>query len=967
MRRLAAIVFIAFVCLAAALTAQSKRPPGFVDYGQWETLAPAGARGGLSPDGRFLAFAINRSSRNNELRVVELGGKGEPKVVAFGAQPVFSSDSKFVAYAIGQSETEQEKLRSEQKPVQNKAGVMNLATGETSVVDAIESFAFSPDGAYLALRPYPADRAGASPQGAAGGGRGGGRGGEAPADAEERPGSTLIVRHLASGRDATFGNVSQFAWQNAENTHLLAMIISAPGKLGNGIQLLDPATSVLRVLDSSSAAYTGLAWRKDALDLAVMRAKTDDRKEGATYSVLAWTGLGKNERLRSYDPASDASLPAGKRTVAFRNLSWSADGGTIFLGIANWDDKIQPAGRGTKPTTTVSVSDAPEHAGQAGRTGTPPGAADEAASVEVWHYKDIVVMPKQKIDANADRRRSLLAAWHLDRNALVPLQKDLANESVTPIRESRLAYGAEWSKYAMERTIGRPAADLFLEDLATGTRTSVREGIIDRYVQAGPAGKYILFLQDDAFWVIDAATRAVTNITRNVPTSFIDKESDQTIKQKPPFGVAGWTKDDAAVLLYDKFDVWLVPCDGSKAQRLTDGAAEQIRYRLVRLDPDEQAIDTSKPIYASVYGERSKQSGYARIAVPTGPQRLVWLDKNVGALAKAKNADVFTYVAQDYDDSPDMFIAGADLKNARQVTATNAFQADFAWGRSELVEYKTEKGRTLQGALYYPAGYEPGRKYPMVVYVYELLSQNVHRYVAPSDREYYNTSVFTTNGYFVFQPDIVFTPRQPGVSVVQCVTAGVKKVIQMGVADPARIGIVGHSMGGFDAAYVATHSTGVFAAAVAGAPITDLVSYYGDHHWSSGIAETDHIETGQERMEVALYEDFQAYVANSPVFNVHNMTVPLLLEAGDQDGTVAWHQSIELYNIARRARKNVVMLTYMGEDHGLRQKKNQVDYQKRILAWFGHYLKGEPAEPWIAKGQSFLDREAEVKRMGAQK
>jgi len=174
-------------------------------------------------------------------------------------------------------------------------------------------------------------------------------------------------------------------------------------------------------------------------------------------------------------------------------------------------------------------------------------------------------------------------------------------------------------------------------------------------------------------------------------------------------------------------------------------------------------------------------------------------------------------------------------------------------------------------------------------------------------------------------------------------------------------------MGGFDTAFIATNTHGIFAAAVAGAPIIDMVSYYGDHHWSSGIAETDHIETGQERMEVPLYEDLKDYISNSPYFNAHNMTVPLLLEVGDQDGTVAWHQSIELYNVVRRAHKNVVMLAYMGEDHGLRQAKNQTDYQRRILAWFGHYLKGEPAEPWIVNGQSFLDREAEIKRQTAKK
>jgi dipeptidyl aminopeptidase/acylaminoacyl peptidase len=142
----------------------------------------------------------------------------------------------------------------------------------------------------------------------------------------------------------------------------------------------------------------------------------------------------------------------------------------------------------------------------------------------------------------------------------------------------------------------------------------------------------------------------------------------------------------------------------------------------------------------------------------------------------------------------------------------------------------------------------------------------------------------------------------------------------------------------------------VFAAAVAGAAITDLVSNYGNGHWSSGIAETDHIETGQQRMEVPLYEDLQAYIRNSAVFNIQNMTVPLMLEAGDVDGTVFWHQAVEMYNIARRAKKNVVMVVYNGEDHGLRLKKNQVDYQRRILEWFGHYLKGDKAQPWIAEG-----------------
>ncbi len=130
--------------------------------------------------------------------------------------------------------------------------------------------------------------------------------------------------------------------------------------------------------------------------------------------------------------------------------------------------------------------------------------------------------------------------------------------------------------------------------------------------------------------------------------------------------------------------------------------------------------------------------------------------------------------------------------------------------------------------------------------------------------------------------------------MADCVTAAVKKVLEKGEVDEKKIGIVGHSWGGFDTAYLATH-THIFAAGVAGAPITDLVSNYGDHHWSSGIAETDHIETGQQRMGVPLYEDLPAYIRNSAVFAVSTMTTPLMIEVGDADGTVFYHQGVELY------------------------------------------------------------------------
>ncbi len=968
MKRRAIILVVLALSAISILAAQAKKPATFPDFGRWEILA---GRQAFSPDGKWLACSVNRANGQNELRIVRIAG-GEPKVVAFGTQPTFSDDSRWVAYAIGMSESDQEKLRKDKKPVQNKIGLVNLGTGEAVTVDAVESFTFSPDGACLAMRKYAPKPA--EPAGGAGGGDRSGR-----TDEDEAPGTTLIVRQLANGRDTTFGNISESVWEDADGSCLLAMTVSMEGKTGNGVQLFYPRTGVLRTLDSSAATYTGLAWRKDAADLAVLRSKADEKKDGPAQVVLAWRALGsKLEKQSRYDQSADSSFLAGLRVVSYRRPAWASTGDVIFVGLAKWSDKpVKPAadGKSTAKDANPAASEKPGAPAPDAKA-APAAAADEASTVEVWHAKDVFVMPLQKNRASSDRKRNMVAAWRLDTGKLVQVGRDLVNETVVPLRGGRWAWVAEWSKYAFDRTIGRPGADLYLVDLTTGERSKVREKIDDAHVEAGPAGRYVLFLDGDHFWTVDVATKTVRDITGDASPAFIDTESDQTSPAKPPFGVAGWTKDDASVLLYGKYDIWDVASDGSGARRLTDGAAEEVQHRLVRLDSswtdrfrggdflkagEPEAIDLAKPQYLSLHGEWTKKNGFARLASGR-VSRLLWLDRDVRSLTKAKKAEVYGYAVQDFDVPPEVLAGGADLKDAGAVVRANPFQSEFAWGRGELIEYKSDQGRRLQGALYYPAGYEPGRKYPMIVYTYELLSQNVHNYVALSERSYYNTSVFNANGYLVLNPDIVFRPRQPGRSVVECVTAGVRKVIEMGVADPARVGIVGHSMGGFNAAYLATHTDGVFAAAVAGAPITDMVSYYGDHHWGNGIAETDHIETGQERMVVPLYEALQDYMDNSAYFNVNNMTVPLLLEAGDQDGIVAWHQSIGVYNVARRAGKNVVMLAYIGEDHGLRKQPNQKDYQRRILAWFGHYLKGDPAEAWITEGQSYLDREAEIKR-----
>jgi dienelactone hydrolase len=920
---------LSIVALLAAssltITAQQPRPLQPDEYGRWEQLAAQ--RTPLSADGTWAVYGINRSNRQNEMRFQPTGG-GEPIVVAFGEQPVFSDDSKWAACLVGVSEEEDAKLQKDKKPVRKRLAIVNLTARTTSTIEAVESFSFNAAGTHIAFRRYADAPAGAAQPA-----------NRDAADSEAiTPGTQLIVRNLATNQDTAFGSVSEIAWQ--DKGPALAFAITVDGGVGNSLQLYDSATGMLRTLDSSAHSYSGLAWRKESAALAAMRSADGNGREGPTHTLLVWPDV-TTPAMKTLEASS---LPADLRVVRFRAPQWSEDGAFVFVGVGPWRAKASADGVDRSRRIVASSTN-----------------PDELPDVQVWHPKDTIVMPRQKIDARRERERSMLAAWSIADGRLVRIANAIGEEA-TPIKRSGRALVIDTNSFAMERSIGRVFGNVWTIDLASGRRTDIAQRIEDRMLQSSPGGKYLIYLKADHYWTVDVASGKQTNITAAIASSFVDRESDETVAQKPPFGIAGWSTGDASVLLYDKLDVWEIKPDGSGATRLTNGAAGDIRNRVVRLDPDAEWIDRSQPIYVWQFGLRSKKSGYANILPgAASATSLVLLDKRVTGLAKAKRADRFVYVSQDFGDSPDYFVSGPSLANATQITTTNPFMRDYAWGRAELIDYKTKQGAPLQATLLYPAGYTPGKKYPMVVYMYERLSDGLHQFSTPSERDYYNAAAFTSRGYFYLQPDIVFRPRDPGLSVIDSVTPAVQRVIAMGMVDPANLGIIGHSWGGFDTAFLATH-TKLFKAGVAGAAITDLVSNYGNHHWSVGIAETDHIETGQQRMQVPLYEDLQAYIRNSAIYGAHTMDTNLLLMTGDNDGTVHWHQSVALYNIARRAGRNAVMLQYGGEDHGLRKRQNQIDYHHRIFEWFDHYLKGEPAPRWITSGERYIDRERDLQQ-----
>jgi dipeptidyl aminopeptidase/acylaminoacyl peptidase len=897
------VLLLLLAAAALPATAQQKPTLTLADYAKWESLGATE----ISPDGRWLAWVVDRVDKDEDLRYRRVAG-GEPVIVPNGGRPLFSPDSRWLAYSIGAPRAQRDGPGPAPRA---KVGIVDLRTGTTTVVDDIATFEFSGDSRFLALRPYTA-------------------GDDGTAD--------IIVRDLATGTHTSFGNIAAWAWQ--DGGALLAMTVHTHNRAGNGVRTYDPRTGTVRTLLADTARFTGLAWRAQSDDLAVLAIRNVDAYEEPTHVVHVWRGLASpHVRHATLDPATHTAFPGGYYVADSRDLRFSHDGRTIFLGIREWTPKPQ---RDTTPAEPAA---------------TPRDTAP--AGVEVWHSRDIDIIPEQKVRYSFDRNRTMLSAWHLDHDRFIRLAHDL-REEIT-LSEGRMAVLVDGRPYDRERMFGPVYRDVYALDTWTGERTRAATRVQWQYGPS-PSGRYILYVHDGHYWSFDTQTQQRTNLTEGIPTSFINLETDLAIAEKPPYGASGWAKDDRTALLYDRYDIWAVQADGSHPRRLTDGAAERIRHRRFWINPDERFPDLARPVYMALYGEWTKQFGFGRIMPGGRSERLVLEDRNLSRLGRAKHADVYFYRAERFDQSPNWYVGGPRLADARRVTDTNPFQHEYAWGRSELIEFRNASGQALQAALHYPANYVPGRQYPMIVYHYERTSNQLHTYSVPSETSAYNPTVWTQQGYFVLRPDIVHRARDPGLSAVEAIVPAVERVLETGMIDRDRIGIIGHSWGGYQTAFVITQ-TDLFAAAVAGAPLTNLISMYLSVFWNTGTTNARIFEISQGRMEVPFWEDLDAYKRNSPVFHIRNMNTPLLVAFGDKDGAVEFNQGVELYNAARRAGKDMVLLVYEGENHSLARRANQLDYHRRIRDWFDHYLRGEPAAAWIADGVRHADRQRELELM----
>ncbi len=907
MARLKPILHVVFFLLLSTAVFGQKKALQLEDYSRWHRLVSVE----LSDDGQWMTYGLRPNGGDDTLKIQHLDQAEKKYSIPFASSPVFSDDSKWAAYLIQPNEKETKKLRKSKKPVFNKAELLELNSEEKRTYDRAESMTFSSDGQYFVLlRKKP------------------------ESDKSEHKGQDLILRNLKTGAHLNIGNVTEYAF-NKKGTQL-AYLVDAAERIGNGLYLLDLPSGQLRTLDTDTMTYVQLTWddvtalRKDwsnkGNQLAVLKGHQPDTLIHTINQLMVFSELDSGSPSKViFDPQDESLFPKNHIISSNGDLSWTGNGQMILFGIDD-QEKKEKLDQDTLP------------------------------NVDVFHWKDERINTVQKRQGERDKRFTFLCSYDLS----VGKFSRLADEQMRTVilsKNNRYFVGRDEKPYISDVNWGVSPADLYRVDLSSGKEKAFARQV-NRPLGYSPDGRYYLYQLDKQLHVYDLMNDRITTISESAPVSFVNEDHPYP-HEKPPYGLAGWTKDGKGVIVNHKYDLWYLSVDGKKAENLTQGVGdrEEIRFDYIKLDPEEEYIDLEAPMMLSAYGEWTKKSGFYTLVKGKKPEPLIFEDKSFGRPLKARLMDRVLFTRESFVDFPDYYVSGLKLGNPRKVTDANPQQKAYAWGSKVLIDYTNSKGERLQGTLTLPPDYEPGKRYPMVVYFYEKMSQRHHNYAMPVYDDRPHASLYASNGYLFFMPDNVYEVGRPGTSALDCITSAVQKVIDLGYADPDKIGLQGHSWGGYQSSFILTQ-TDMFACVVTGAPPTDLESFYNNIYGNTGTNHTGIMEIGQVRMGrgVTPWSHREIYQRENPMFHASAISTPFLILHGTQDGAVDWTQGLEFYNAARRLGKEVIFLSYPGEPHHLRNEYNQKDFQLRMKQYFDHYLMDKEAPDWMVKGIPHLEK-----------
>lgn len=924
MEKLIAFIAACYAVMSLAIPANAqKKPLDHTVYDQWNTVGGHS----MTDNGRYASHYMTKDEGDCTLTIIDLTDNSK-RVVERGTKAKFTADGKMILFTIRPSvvQLQEAKIKKykEDKMPKDTLGMMDLATGKIEKHPFVKSYDIPQDkGGYILF--------------------------ESRIMGDSTKANGVFIYDLASRKILdTLKNIDSYLFNDNGSKLYCLKKISGKGKRGSvSMFVYSPAQKLSKsIMEGSAKCTINKPVLSEDGSLIAFYANMDSTKK-FDENVEIYTYKEGDDKPQLVVSNAIKGLQQGWQISSKRALHVTKEKDKLFFAIA----PIHPV----KDSTLVQ---------------------SEIAKLDVWSYHDKYIQPQQLNMVRQELSRSYLSWVPLntpDKKMTQLATPDYRSVVVPNKWSSAWAYSLSDEKYAYEsQWNSNPINDLYIISVKDGSAKLLLEGEYFYSLKESPDGKFLTWYNPvKKHWLCyDVEADKIRNITEKLTVPLWNELHD-TPQMAGSYGNGGWRKDDKAIFIYDKYDVWEVDPKGvNEPVLLTKGEGRErgVTFRLLRIDqlqlPEgtpgvkEDPIGMFDDIYLTAFDNKTKGCGYYTIACKGKKQQpmkelIMEPDFSLGYLNKAKEGNVITYVKSNFVCSPDIWVTKNMFKTSVKITDSNPQQKEYNWGTCESVYWKGRDGREIEGLLHKPENFDPSKKYPMVVYFYEKTSKykNVYRKPALS-RSTINVTYFVSNGYLVFMPDIHYTTGHPGQNAMDCIIPGVEMLCENSWVDKENIAIQGQSWGGYQVAYMVTQ-TDMFKCAGSGAPVSNMTSAYGGIRWGQGVVRQFQYEHTQSRIGKTLWDEggLDLYIENSPLFFADKVNTPLLIMCNDNDEAVPWYQGIEFFTALRRlGKKNVWMLQYNDESHNISKSVNAKDYTIRLSQFMDHYLKGAAMPVWMKYG-----------------
>ena len=928
----------AALCLPAQVSAQ-KKPLDHDVYDSWQSVS--GVK--MSDDGKVTVWNVNPQEGDGTLYVkssaTQKNSKGskvaKELAIPRGYQPTLDPAGRWVVCRIKPefAKTRKERIDKKKKEDQSKdtLAVIDVTTMEIKKFASVESYSAGTFG-----MPYIAYKSSWKEN--------------------KKAKSGLILLTPGTWQSDTLKYIDNYVFSNSGSMLALTTKKDKKDSLSATSFILAsyPASGklVLDTLLKGAEQYYHPVF-DDAEALLAFTATTDTNKTGSKRCgmyLASITGDGVNTTVRELIPqGTKVSGTDGWTLTENSSMYFTPDGSRIITGIA----PIRPP----KDTTIVDF---------------------ETAQLDIWNWDAPYTPPQQKKRMDATLKKTYAAVINLvpstgsGSGKIIPLTTS-AFDNIRLIAGGKtgLALSRDNAEYARESMwVDGSFADYSLVNLNDGSRRQIARNFNVGRFDISPGGNYLIWFDsnDKQWYTYNIASSETVNISGKAGVAFHTEDDDHPSAYPGAYeGSPKWLENDQAVLIIDRYDVWKFAPDGSKAENLTGGVGRQThnRFRTLDLRQDKRTdnqrrsgvinpFKANDDLFLSLINEDNKKNGYGRLNLAKPAKTLKYFTDTVTFQGPQMAPDgSITFLKGNFRHPFDLYRTTDFFASSERMTAINPQMADYRWGSANLFEWKAYDGTPLKGLVFIPDGIKPGEKLPVMIYFYEKYSDQLYNFWQPApSRSTVNLSFYTSRGYVVFVPDIVYKDGHPGESAYNCICSGAEALCEKySFADKSRMAIQGQSWGGYQTAWLVTR-TNMFAAAGAGAPVSNMTSAYGGIRWESGMTRAGQYEHGQSRIGKTLWDEggLDLYIENSPIFNADKVETPLLIMHNDNDGAVPWYQGIEYFSDLRRLGKPCWLLEYNNEAHNLVERRNCKDLSKRLQQFFDHYLKGEPMPAWMKTG-----------------